>query len=150
LFHLSQNLRQGPQGLAPIFAQVDRLNLYDPRHDYLKQADASVTYRLSQNPINPLPLAYAQVLSRVLQENPQTAITALQHLIKLDPQNAYAHAYLAFVYLYDWQGRNGEQALQPALQLAPDSEEIQALQAIALVMQGRLIAAWQTARPLLQ
>jgi 4-amino-4-deoxy-L-arabinose transferase-like glycosyltransferase len=149
LFHLSQNLRQGPKGLDPVFAQVDRLNLYDPRHDYLKQADASLTYRLSQNPVNPLPLAYAQVLSRVLQENPQTAIAALQNLVQLDPQNAYAHAYLAFVYLYDWQGHNGEQALQPALQLAPDSEEIQALQAIALLMQGKLIPAWQVAQPLL-
>ncbi len=150
LFHLSQNLRQGPKGLDPIFAQVDRLNLYDPRHDYLKQADQTLTYRLSQSPANPLPLAYAQVLSRVLQENPQTAIAALQNLVKLDPENPYAHAYLAFVYLYDWQGRNGEQALQPALQLAPNSEEIQALKAIALLMQGKLIPAWQTAQPLLQ
>lgn len=150
LFHLAQNLRQGPKGLDPIFAQVDRLNLYDPRHDYLKQADHALTYRLSQNPGNPLPLAYGQVLSRVLQENPTTAIAALQNLVQLDPQNAYAHAYLAFVYLYDWQGRNGEQALQPALALAPDSEEIQALKAIALFMQGKLIPAWQVAQSLLQ
>jgi len=149
LFHLSQNLRQGPKGLDPVFAQIDRLNLYDPRHDYLRQADQTLTYRLSQNPLDPLPLAYAQVLARVLQENPQTAIAALQNLVKLDPQNAYAHAYLAFVYLYDWQGRKGEQALQPALALAPDSEEIQALKAIALFMQGKLIPAWQTAQPLL-
>jgi 4-amino-4-deoxy-L-arabinose transferase-like glycosyltransferase len=150
LFHLSQNLRQGPKGLEPVFAQVDRLNLYDPRHDYLRQSDQTLTYRLSQNPLDPLPLAYAQVLSRVLQENPRTAIAALQNLVQLDPKNPYAHAYLAFVYLYDWQGRNGEQALQPALQLAPDSEEIQALQAIAFLMQGKLIPAWQTAQPLLQ
>ncbi len=149
LVTLAQNLRRGPEGLASIFAQVDRFNLYDPPHRYLIQADQSLTYRLSQSPDDPLSLTYAQVLARVLQENPQTAIAALQSLVKLDPGNPYSHAYLAFVYLYDWQGQKGAEALQPALALNPDSEEIQGLKAIAQIMQGQFWSAWQTARPLL-
>ncbi|QUS60169.1 phospholipid carrier-dependent glycosyltransferase [Synechocystis sp. PCC 7338] len=144
LYHLAQNLRQGITGLEPVFAQVDRINLYDPRHDYLRQGDASWTYRLSQNPVDPLSLTYGQVLARVLQENPPQAIAALQSLVRLDPKNPYAHAYLAFVYLYDWQGYQGEQALKPSLALAPDNAEINGLQAIALFMQGKIWPAWQT------
>ncbi|AIE74909.1 MULTISPECIES: phospholipid carrier-dependent glycosyltransferase [unclassified Synechocystis] len=144
LYYLSQNLRQGITGLEPVFAQVDRINLYDPRHDYLRQGDVSWTYRLSQNPVDPLSLTYAQVLARVLQENPPQAIAALQSLVKLDPENPYAHAYLAFVHLYDWQGYQGEQALKPALALAPENPEINGLQAIALFMQGKIWSAWQT------
>ncbi len=144
LYSLAQNLPQGIEGLDPVFAQVDRLNLYDPRHDYLRQADASWTYRLSQNPQNPLGLTYGQVLARVLQENPTSAIAALQSLVTLDPDNPYAHGYLAFVHLYDWQGSPAEQALKPALKLAPTSPEINGLQAIALFMQGKIWPAWQT------
>lgn len=83
-------------------------------------------------------------MARVLQENPPQAIAALQSLVKLDPENPYAHAYLAFVHLYDWQGYQGEQALKPALALAPDNPEINGLQAIALFMQGKIWPAWQT------
>ena len=149
LLTLAQNLQRGPDGLEPVFAQVDRLNLYDSPHSYLQQLDLSLSYRLAQTPNNPVPLAYGQVLARVLQENPQSAIAALQSLVALDPENPFNHAYLAFVYLYDWQGKQGETALQPALVLAPDNEEIQGLQAIAFFMQGKLLPAWQTAQPLL-
>ncbi|MGL5034781.1 MAG: tetratricopeptide repeat protein, partial [Microcystaceae cyanobacterium] len=92
---------------------------------------------------------YTLVLARVLQQNPQTAIAALQSLVKLDPDNPYSHAYLAFVYLYDWQGRNAEIALQPALQLAPNQPDLKLLKAIALIMQGNLWGGWQIIQPLL-
>jgi 4-amino-4-deoxy-L-arabinose transferase-like glycosyltransferase len=147
LRNLSPNLASGIPGLDPIFQQIDRLNLYDPTQDYLKQADASLSYRLSQNPTDPVALTYALVLSRVLQQNPPTAIAALQSLVQLDRQNPYAHAYLAFVYLYNWQGYAAEQALAPALALAPNNREIHLLLGIAKVMQGNLWGAWQTLRP---
>ncbi len=150
LRQLAQNLPRGRAGLDPIFRQVDRLNLYDPSHDYLRQVDASLAYRLAHQPSNPLPLTYALVLARVLQENPQTAIAALKELVTLDAQNPYAHAYLAFVYLYDWQGHNAEQALTPGLELAPDNLELNALLGIAKIMQGNLWGGWQTLEPLLK
>ncbi|BFM39083.1 hypothetical protein OLK001_10090 [Synechocystis sp. LKSZ1] len=144
---LAPDLARGIPGLDPIFQQIDRLNLYDPTQDYLKQADASLSYRLSQNPPDPVALTYALVLSRVLQQNPPTAIAALQSLVQLDGQNPYAHAYLAFVYLYDWQGRPAEQALAPALALAPNNREINLLLGIAKLMQGNLWGAWHTLKP---
>jgi len=147
LRHLAPHLARGIPGLDPIFQQIGRLNLYDPTQDYLTQAEASLIYRLSQNPPDPLPLTYALVLCRVLQQTPQTAIAALQSLVQLDSQNPYAHAYLAFVYLYDWQGRAAEQALVPALALAPANRELHLLLGIAKVMQGNLWGAWQTLKP---
>ncbi|MEB3311865.1 MAG: phospholipid carrier-dependent glycosyltransferase [Snowella sp.] len=150
LRQLALNLPKGVKGLDPVFQKVDRLNVYDPTQNYLKQVDASLSYRLSQNPPEAVNWSYAQVLARVLQQNPQSAIAALQSLVKLDPHNPYSHAYLAFVYLYDWQGRAGELALEPALKLAPDNLEINALYGISFFMQGRFLSAWQTLSPLLK
>jgi hypothetical protein len=149
LRQLALNLPKGVKGLDPVFQQVDRLNLYDPTQDYLKQVDASLSYRLAHDPKEAVNWTYAVVLARVLQQNPQTAIAALQSLVKLDPQNLYSHGYLAFVYLYDWQGKAAEKALQPALQLAPNNPYIQALKAISLIMQGNLWGGWQTLAPIL-
>jgi tetratricopeptide (TPR) repeat protein len=150
LRQLALNLPKGVKGLDPVFRQVDRLNVYDPTQDYLKQVDVSLGYRLQEKSKNSVDWTYAQVLARVLQQNPQAAIASLQSLVKLDPNNPYSHAYLAFVYLYDWQGRAAEIALEPALKLAPDNLEINALKGIALVMQGRFIGAWQRLSPLLE
>jgi 4-amino-4-deoxy-L-arabinose transferase-like glycosyltransferase len=149
LRNLAPPLAQGLAGLEPIFREVGRLNIYDPTQDYLRQADLSLSYRLSQGVLNPIPLTYALVLARVLQQNPPQAIAALQSLVQLEPDNPYAHAYLAFVYLYDWQGHKGAQALAPALKLAPHQPEFQALAAIAALMQGNVWRAWQIAEPLL-
>jgi 4-amino-4-deoxy-L-arabinose transferase-like glycosyltransferase len=149
LRQLALNLPKGVKGLDPVFQQVDRLNLYDPTQDYLKQVDASLSYRLAHDPKEAVNWTYAVVLARVLQQNPQTAIAALQSLVKLDSQNPYSHGYLAFVYLYDWQGKAAEKALQPALQLAPNNPYIQALKAISLIMQGNLWGGWQTLAPIL-
>jgi len=150
LRQLALNLPQGRRGLDPVFQQVDRLNLYDPLQDYLKQADVSLAYRLKQGEPDPIPLTYALVLARVLQQNPQTAIAALQSLVKLDSQNPYSHAYLAFVYLYNWQGKAAQQALEPALQLDPQNPDLLALKGISLIMQGNLWGGWQTIKPLLK
>ncbi|MFM7580274.1 MAG: tetratricopeptide repeat protein, partial [Microcystaceae cyanobacterium] len=147
---LALNLPQGRRGLDPVFQQVDRLNLYDPLQDYLKQADLSLAYRLERGEPDPIPLTYALVLARVLQQNPQTAIAALQSLVKLDSQNPYSHAYLAFVYLYNWQGKAAQQALEPALQLDPQNPDLLALKGISLIMQGNLWGGWQTIKPLLK
>ena len=150
LRQLALNLPKGVKGLDPVFRQVDRLNVYDPTQNYLKQVDVSLSYRLKEKTPNSVNWTYAQVLARVLQQNPQAAIAALQSLVKLDPNNPYSHAYLAFVYLYEWQGKKAEIALEPALKLAPNSLEINALNGISLIMQGRFIQAWQTLSPLLK
>lgn len=139
---LSANLPQGPKALEPVFEETGRINQYDPIQDYLVQADLAMQYRLQAAPQN-LKLAYALAFSQVLQEDAEGAIAAWQRVTQLDPQNPYAHAYLAFVYLYNWQPRYAEEALKPALALNPNIPEVQALSGIAALLQGKIFLAWQ-------
>ncbi|MGB3405750.1 MAG: glycosyltransferase family 39 protein [Microcoleaceae cyanobacterium] len=139
LRQLAQQLPKGMIGLEPIFEEIARINQYDPTQDYLRQAEQSLTYRLQQEPNN-LELAYSLVLATVLQQDAEAAITALNQVVKLDSNNAFAHAYLAFVYLYNWQPKAAEMALKPALMLQPNQPEFKLLRDIAKLMQGNLKA----------
>jgi 4-amino-4-deoxy-L-arabinose transferase-like glycosyltransferase len=147
LRNLAPNLAEGIKGLDPIFAEIGRINQYDPIQDYLKVSEKALDFRL-QNEQN-LDYLYGLVLAQVLQQDITGAIASLKQLIKVEPNNAYNHAYLGFVYLYDWQGKEGEKALQPALKLQPDLREFQILDGIAGLMQGNLIKAWQTYQTLI-
>ncbi|MEA5534211.1 phospholipid carrier-dependent glycosyltransferase [Crocosphaera sp. XPORK-15E] len=150
LREISLNLAQGMPGLDTIFSKVGRFNQYDPIQDYLKQTEIALNYRLENDPGNhQLNWTYGLVLSQVLQEDPQGAIAALKQLIKLDPNNPYHHAYLAFIYLYNWQPKAAETALRPALEQQPKVEEFQALAGISAVMQGNFIKGWQILSSLL-
>ncbi|MDJ0728987.1 MAG: phospholipid carrier-dependent glycosyltransferase [Crocosphaera sp.] len=144
LREISVNLAQGIPGLDPIFKKIGRFNQYDPIQDYLKQTEISLKYRLNNYPQNhQLNWTYGLVLSHVLQEDPEEAIAALKELIKIAPNNPYHHAYLAFVYLYNWQPKAAENALKPALEMQPNLKEFQALEGIAALMQGNLIKGWK-------
>ncbi len=138
---LAETLPNGSDSMEAIFEQTGRINQYDPIQDYLVQIDLALTHRLKLEPQR-LDLAYALALSRVLQVDSQGAIAALKRVVQLDPQNPYAHAYLAFVYLYEWRSKDAQTALQPALTLNPNLPEIQALSGIAALMQGNLVKTW--------
>jgi 4-amino-4-deoxy-L-arabinose transferase-like glycosyltransferase len=138
---LAATLPNGADSLEAIFEQTGRINQYDPIQDYLVQADLALTHRLKLEPKR-LDLAYALALSRVLQVDSQGAIAALKRVVQLDPQNPYAHAYLAFVYLYEWRGQDAQTALKPALSLNPNLPEVQALSGVAALMQGNLVKTW--------
>ena len=138
---LAISLPKGPKGLEPVFDQIGRINQYDPTQDYLKQAEQTLSFRLKQEPQN-AEFAYALALTEVLQRDVKGAIATLQKVVQLDSKNPYAHAYLAFVYLYDWQGKAAQRALQPALTLNPKLPELQALSGVAALMQGNLVKAW--------
>lgn len=140
---LAAALPKGIEALEQIFAEVARINQYDPIQDYLVQAQLAMEYRLQQEPQN-LEWAYTLALSNVLQQRVHGAIAALERVTQLDPHNPYARAYLAFVHLYNWNGAAAEAALQPALAIKPTSPELQALNGIAALMQGNIIKAWQT------
>ncbi|HEY9874012.1 MAG TPA: phospholipid carrier-dependent glycosyltransferase, partial [Candidatus Obscuribacterales bacterium] len=144
---LAAGLPNGLKGLEPIFEQTGRINQYDPIQDYLVQAAQALEYRLRQEPQNK-DGAYALALSRALQQQVQGAIAALQRVVQVDSQNPYAHAYLAFVYLYDWHPKQAQNALKPALALNPNLPELQALNGAAALMQGNFLKAWQTFREL--
>lgn len=135
------NLKYGINGLDPIFAEVERINQYDPIQDYLKVTEKSLQYRLQKE--NNLDYYYTLLLAQALQQKVNNAIKTAQQLTQINPNNVYNHAYLAFIYLYDWQGKNAEKALQPALKLQPDLDILQYLDGVSAIMQGNLWKAWQ-------
>ncbi|MCC3498972.1 MAG: glycosyltransferase family 39 protein [Microcoleus sp. PH2017_15_JOR_U_A] len=139
---MAVNLPKGLPGLEPVFEQIGRINQYDPIQDYTVQAEQALAYRLKQEPNN-LEFAYALAFSRVLQQNVESAIAALEKVTQLDSQNPYAYAYLAFVQIYGWHPKAAETALKPALALNPNLPEIRILNGLAALMQGNVIQAWQ-------
>lgn len=140
-------LPQGIDAIAPVFEEIGRINQYDPIQDYTVQAEKMLEYRLQQNP-NRVELAYALGLANVLQKDADGAISAFETVAKLDTNNPYAHAYLAFVNLYDFHPNAAKTALKPAFEIAPDLPELKVLRGIASLMQGNLIGAWQDSQPL--
>lgn len=147
LRQLATQLPQGIEALTPIFDEIGRINQYDPVQDYVRQAEVALRYRLQQNPKN-VNTAYALAFTQILQENARGAIAALQTVTQLDPENPFAHAYLAFVYLYTGQPQAAETALQPALARRPDLLEFKALAGLSALMQGKLTQAWDILSPL--
>jgi 4-amino-4-deoxy-L-arabinose transferase-like glycosyltransferase len=144
---LASRLPQGMAALDAIFTEIARMNQYDPKQDYTVHARETLQYRLEQNP-NRVDWAYAVAFTYVLQRKATEAIDAFQRVVQLDGNNPYARAYLAFVYLYDWQPHAAEQALQPALTQAPNMPELKVLRGVAALMQGNFWQAWQDARAL--
>lgn len=148
LRQLALELPEGRRGLDRIFQPVARLNQYDPDRDYLAQAEETLAYRLARSPgKHQVDWTWGLVLANVLQEDARGAIAALEKLVQIAPEHPYPHAYLAFVYLYNWQPKAAEEALQPALTLKADDPDIKTLQGIAALMQGKVVAAWNLLSP---
>ncbi|MDY6940773.1 MAG: phospholipid carrier-dependent glycosyltransferase [Cyanobacteriota bacterium] len=150
---LRQMGRMLPQGIAaldPVFAEVGRINQYDPIQAYLEQATIALEYRLQQEPENPQrrEWAYAVGLARVLQKRVDKAIAAFDRVVDLDRENPYAYAYLAFVNLYDFRPGAARKAIESAMAIAPDLPELKLLRGAAALMQGNLVQAWRDARVL--
>ncbi|MGK7928804.1 MAG: phospholipid carrier-dependent glycosyltransferase [Spirulina sp.] len=156
---LALQLPKGIEGLDPIFEQIGRFNQYDPKQDYLVQAEKTLEYRLNETPKacqslsncpfpTPLNLPYGLALARGLQEDAPGTLEAMKTAADLDANNPFAHAYVAFVYLYQWHPKAAETALKPALELQPDLPEFQVLYGISALLQGRAIEAWKVLKPL--
>jgi 4-amino-4-deoxy-L-arabinose transferase-like glycosyltransferase len=132
-------LRQLSGGLAsgdidPIFAEVGRINQYDPRQDYLVQAEQALGFRLQQYPDH-LDWLYGKALAQVLQQQAPAAIASLNQITAVAPDNPYHWTYLGFVHLYSWQPRRAQAALDQAAALNPDLPDLKLLQAAAALMQ---------------
>ncbi|WP_017298602.1 glycosyltransferase family 39 protein [Nodosilinea nodulosa] len=135
-------LRQLAQGLAvgqldPIFAEVGRINQYDPRQKYLVHAEQTLGHRLQQSP-DRLDWLYGMLLAQVLQQHAEDAIATLHQITTVAPDNPYHWAYLGFVNLYAWQPRSAQVALDRAAELNPDLPNLKLLQAVAAAMQLRI------------
>jgi hypothetical protein len=135
------NLKYGIEGLDPVFAEVERINQYDPIQDYLKVTEKSLQYRLKTE--KNLDYFYTLLLAQALQQNIKNAIITAKQIIEQDPNNIYNHAYLAFIYLYDWRGKEAEKVIQPALQSQPDLDILQYLDGVSAIMQGNFWKAWK-------
>lgn len=138
---LAIGLPKGRSALDKIFDEIGRINQYDPIQDYTIAAQRALEYRLQQEPQN-LEFAYALAFSNILRRDADQAITALKKVVLLDAKNPYAHAYLAFVYLYQWRGKAAQEALEPTLALNGKIPEIKALSGAAALLQGNIFKAW--------
>lgn len=139
---LAATMPQGLNAFERIFAEIGRINQYDPTQDYLKQVQIASAYRLQQNPQN-LDLAYTVALTKVLQRDIEGAIASLEHVTKIDANNPFAWGYLAFVHLYNWHPQAAENALEPALKLNPQIRELKIMAAVSKLLQGKIIAAYR-------
>jgi 4-amino-4-deoxy-L-arabinose transferase-like glycosyltransferase len=142
---LATALPLGVDRLGPVFDDIGRINQYDAIQDYLTQAKLTLESRLTQEPNN-LEFAYNLALAEVVNRDAKGAIAALEKVVQLDPENPYAHGYLAFVNLYDLQPKAAETALKPALELAPNREEFKILNAVSALFQGNPIKTWNAAQ----
>jgi 4-amino-4-deoxy-L-arabinose transferase-like glycosyltransferase len=138
---LAVSLPEGRNALDRVFDEIGRINQYDPVQDYTVQAERALEFRLEQEPQN-RDFAYGLAFSNVLQKDSRGAIAALKRVVQLDAQNPYAHAYLTFLYLYEWRGGDAQNAIAPALKLNPNIPEIKALSGAAALMQGNVVKAW--------
>jgi 4-amino-4-deoxy-L-arabinose transferase-like glycosyltransferase len=138
---LAISLPKGRSALEQVFDEIGRINQYDPVQDYAIAAQRALEYRLQQEPQN-REFAYALAFSNILRRDVDGAIAALKQVVQLDAKNPYAHAYLAFVYLYQWRGRAAQEALEPALALNNKIPEINALSGVAALLQGNISKAW--------
>ena len=139
---LAATLPQGTPALEHLFAEVARINQYDPTQDYLQQTALALQYRLKMSPQPDRTWAYALALATALKRDVNGAISALEQVTKLDSYNPYAYAYLAFVRLYKFQPHLAEIAVLKAISLNPKLPELHAIHSIAALMQVKLIPAW--------
>lgn len=139
---LGAQLPKGTAAVSQIFEEIGRINQYDPTQDYLLQARLTLEYRFHHITQN-RDWAYALALANVLQRRVDGAIASLKQVIQLDPENPYAHAYLAFVQLYKWQPAAAQKSLEPSLAKNPNLPEFRGLSGVAALMQGNLVKAWK-------
>ena len=139
---LGTYLRQLSAGLATgqldaVFAEVGRINQYDPRQRYLVHTEQALSHRLLTSPER-LDWLYGRLLAQILQQRAEAAIATLRQITTVAPENPYHWGYLAFVHLYAWQPRRAQIALDRAAALDPDLPNLRLLQAAAAAMRLRI------------
>ncbi|MEM9771826.1 MAG: hypothetical protein AAF889_09565 [Cyanobacteria bacterium P01_D01_bin.73] len=138
---LALRLRLGIPEFDGIFEEIGRINQYDPGQSYTEQAAILARQRLEDEP-DRLSHLYLLGLAEVLQRNAPAAIEAFEAIAQLDAENPYAHAYLAFVNLYDFQAGAAETAIEKALARSPDQPEFRLIRAAARLLRLNLVGMW--------
>ena len=137
---LAPLLAQGK--LDPVFDMVGRLNQYDPTQAYLTHAQILLESRLQEQPRDS-DLLYSLALVHVLQRHVPEAITTFEQITKVDSQNPYAWAFLAFVNLYNFQPQAAQQALAKVEAINPKLPELRTLKIATAIMQFQFTSALQ-------
>ena len=135
-------LRSGRAGLDALFATIGRINQYDPTQSYVQQAEVALRHRLAQQP-DRLGWRYALALANVLNQNTTDAIGNFEAIVRQEPTNPWAHAYLAVVNLYEFHPAAAWPAIERAIALSPRTPEFHYLKAVAHLQRwepGRAIA----------
>lgn len=145
LREFAKTLPEGVPALESVFAEIARINQYDPIQDYLEQAALTLEYRLQQDPKN-VEWAYAVGLARVVQKRVGDAISAFDRVVELDPQNPNAHAYLAFLNLCDFRPSAAQREVEAISAIDPDFPELPILRGATALMRGNLFQVWRDAR----
>ncbi|KPQ31796.1 MAG: 4-amino-4-deoxy-L-arabinose transferase and related glycosyltransferases of PMT family [Phormidium sp. OSCR] len=146
LRQLAQVLPQGTEGFEDMFAQISRINQYDPVQDYLDVVIESLQVRLQQQPQR-ADWAYAVALAWILNKRADRAIEAFERVVAIDGDNPYAYAYLAVVNLLDWHPRAAQAAIAQGQALPQDIPEWPLLDGAAALMGGNV---WRAAQVLFQ
>lgn len=141
---LAATLPQGTAALEAVFAEIARINQYDPVQDYLAVTIAAANARLESG--DRADLAYAAALAWVLEKRADRAIAAFERVTAIDPENPYAYAYLAVVNLADWKPGAAQRAIARGRAIAPDLPELQLLDGVASLFRGRLLHGWRELR----
>ncbi len=128
LVALGRQLRSGE--LDALFSRVGQLNQSDPDQVYLKDGEAILRARLTQNQQN-LNDLYALALAQALQRQASDAAVTLQQLTQLDPRNPNALLGLGVVQLYRFDAGAAQVALNRAAQLDPDNPTLRTLRIVA-------------------
>ncbi len=138
---LALRLRQGIPEFDGIFAEIGRINQYDPGQSYTEQAAILARQRLETEP-DRLSHLYLLGLAEVLQRRAPEAIEAFEAIARLDAENPYAHAYLAFVNLYDFRAGAAEDAIEKALARSPNQAEFHLIRAVARLLKFNVLGTW--------
>ncbi|HIK33818.1 MAG TPA: phospholipid carrier-dependent glycosyltransferase [Oscillatoriales cyanobacterium M59_W2019_021] len=148
LREFAKTLPEGVPALETVFAEIARINQYDPIQDYLEQAALTLEYRLQQEPQN-VEWAYAVGLARVVQKRVGDALSAFDRVVELDGQNPNAHAYLAFLNLCDFRPGAAQREVETIAALDPNFPELPILRGATALMRGNLFQAARDARTVL-
>lgn len=144
---LAAALPQGTEAMDWVFAEIGRINQYDPVQAYLDRSIVALESRLEEYPQR-VDWAYGVGLAWVLQKRADKAIAAFERVVELDGQNPYAYGYLAVVNLADWHPVAAQRAIDRALALDSTISELRILDGVASLMGGRFLEAYRILKDL--
>ena len=137
-------LRAGPERFDRLFREVADANLPRPLQAHVAHAGAAAAWRSARDPAD-LGLVWQRALAAVLRRDADAALAALDRLVVAEPDPGLALACRAFVRLYRFEPAEALADVARARKAGLELRELAYLEAGALAMSGRPLAAWRAA-----